>query len=105
MKAVHITATFAFLLTGFGASAGAQPVEKYERKGHGEWVYEYKDGRREVKRERKAGEYKEEVKRGNGERKYEAKADGSWKEEIKRGNCVTKRERTSSGEYKEERSC
>lgn len=87
------------------AAAHAQPVEKFDRKSHGEWVYEYKDGRSEVKRERKPGEYKEEIKYRDGVSKFERKADGSWKEEIKDGRCEIKRERTSSGEYKEERKC
>ena len=87
------------------ASAQAQPVDKFEHKGRGEWVREYDDGYRSVKRERKPGEYKEEIKHGNDVSKYEEKSDGSWKEEIKEDNCEIKRERTSSGEYKEERKC
>lgn len=104
MKALHVIAGIAVSLTVAGA-ADAQGVEKFERKGCGEWVYEHKNGHREVKRERKPGEYKEEVKYRNGVAKYESKADGSWKEEIKDGDCEIKRERTSGGEYKEERKC
>lgn len=105
MKRTHLAMALALPLSGIGAGVAAQPTEKYERKGRSEYVYEYKNGYREVKRERKRGEYKEEVKGRGSERKYEAKADGSWKQEIKRGNCVIKRERASNGEYKEERSC
>ena len=104
MKITALLTAAALSLTALSA-ADAQPVDKFERKGHGEWVHEYKDGYREVKRERKPGEYKEEIKHGNDVAKYEEKADGSWKEEIKEGNCEIKRERTSSGEYKEERKC
>ncbi len=68
------------------ASAGARPVEeRFERKGRGEWTYEYKDRVRQVKRERKA--------------------DGEWMEEIKDGRCVVKRERKKDGALKEEVKC
>ena len=103
MKITHVLAAFA--LSALPAAALAQPYDKYERKGPGEYVHEYKDGWVEVKREKKPGEYKYESKRGNDYAKYERKRDGSWKEEIRDGGCEIKRERTSGGEYKEERKC
>jgi len=103
MKTTHVLAALAAF--ALPATALAQPYDKFERKGPGEYVHEYKDGWVEVKRERKPGEYKEELKRGDDVFKFERKRDGSWKEEIKDGSCEIKRERTSSGEYKEERKC
>jgi hypothetical protein len=104
MRHIALLAAAALFPATIGA-AQAQPVDRFEHKGRGEWVREYDDGYRSVKRERKRDEYKEEVKYGNDVAKYEEKADGSWKEEIKEGDCEIKRERTSSGEYKEERKC
>src|SRR3546814_13885088 len=104
MKALHVIAGIAVSLTVAGA-ADAQAVEKFERKGRGEWVYEYQNGHREVKRERKPGGYKEEIKYRNGVAKYESKTDGRWKEEIKDGDCEIKGERTRGGGNKEERTC
>ena len=91
------------LLAVVAAPAAAQ--EKYERNDKGEWTYERKDGRREIKEERKLDQHVSEYKDGRREVKREAKADGSWKEEIKTGRCVVKRERGADGAYKEERSC
>src|SRR3546814_14326281 len=102
MKNMALLAAAAIAIT-VTASAQAQPVDKFEHKGRGEWVQEYDDGYRSEKRERKPGEYKEEIKHGNDVAKFEEKADGSWKEEIKEGNCEIKRERTSRGERLEER--
>jgi hypothetical protein len=84
-------------------AAAAQ--ERFERNDKGEWVYERKGARSFLKEERKLDQYTSEYKDGRREVKREAKADGSWKEEIKTGRCEIKRERTSSGEYKEERKC
>lgn len=91
------------LLAAWCAPAAAQ--EKFETNDKGEWTYERKDGRRELKQEQRLDQYKSEYKDGRREVKREAKADGSWKEEIKDGRCEIKRERTSAGEYKEERKC
>ncbi len=81
--------TTALALAGIllaAASAEARPVEeRFERKGRGEWTYEYKDRVRQVKRERKK--------------------DGEWKEEIKDGRCEVKRERKRDGALKEEVKC
>lgn len=101
---ILITATAALAVLAAPAFAGS-PQEKYERKGPGEYVYSYDDGRTQVKRERKGREVKREWRRGDEEHKYERKADGSWKEEIREGNCKIVRERTSNGEYKEDRDC
>ena len=87
------------------APAAAGPQEKYERKGPREWTYSFDNGRTIEKEERKGREYKHEWKRGDRERKYERKADGSWKEEIKDGACKIVRERTSDGQYKVDRDC
>ena len=88
-------------LTAWNASA----QDKFERNEKGEWTYERKDGRHELKEEQTLDQYKYEYKDGRREVKREAKTDGSWKVEIKDGRCEIKRERTSSGEYKEERKC
>jgi hypothetical protein len=83
MRALAIgTALGLALMTWAG---GALADEKFERKGRGEWKYEYKDRARELTRERKA--------------------EGEWKEEYKDARCEVKRERKSSGEYKEEIKC
>lgn len=94
-------------LIGFSlaASAPALAQETLDHNDKGEWTYERKDGRVELKEEQKLDQYKSEYKDGRGEVKRESKDDGSWKEEIKAGSCEIKRERSSSGEYKEERKC
>jgi hypothetical protein len=83
MRTLAMVAFLGIALLDSGTEALAE--EKFERKGRGEWTYEYKDRGGEVKRERKAG--------------------GEWKEEIKDANCEIKRERKSNGEYKEEIKC
>ncbi len=88
MRASITMATAALALAGLLAHSAAQarPVEeRFERKGRGEWTYEYKDRVRQVKRERKA--------------------DGEWKEEFKDGRCEVKRERKKDGAFKEEVKC
>jgi len=92
-------------LSAFVAALPASAQEKFERNEKGEWTYERKGYGADVKEEQKLDQHKYEYKDGRREVKRESKADGSWKEEIKDGRCEIKRERTSSGEFKEERKC
>lgn len=74
------------------APVHAQPQEKYERKGKGEWSYSYDDGRLIEKEERKGREYSYERKRVDAETKFKREKDGSWKEEITCHGCKITRE-------------
>ena len=96
----------AALLGLVAAPVFAQPQEKYERKGKGEWSYSYDDGRLIEKEERKGREYSYERKRGDSETKFKREKDGSWKEEITRHGCkITREYKADTGRLKVDRDC